>query len=66
MRLTDEQERIVQKSFAVGVASERFNRYMLHINDADFEKVEAERRFNLIVAMIKDLKNFCVLCGSDN
>ncbi len=66
MKLTTEEDKIIQKAIACQWASEKFNRYCLYRGrDKNFTEEEAERLFKLLKGFIKDLKNYCVNCGSD-
>jgi hypothetical protein len=66
MPLSEQEDKIINKAYALGIAVGRYNRYCLHRGNADFEQSEATERFKIMIVMLKDLKNYCVNCGSDN
>jgi hypothetical protein len=59
MGLTDFEDRVVQRAFAVSLASERFNRYELYRGKQDFEEKESLKRFKTLKRMIEELKVYC-------
>ena len=65
-KLSADEEKILQKSFSVQVASQRFHRYE-HMRglDSNFEDKESYRRFKILRALISELRNYCVNCGSE-
>jgi hypothetical protein len=66
MKLTEEETKITQKAFGVSLANERFNRYELYRGKENFNEAGSKKRFDILKTVIKDLKNYCVNCGSDN